>query len=137
MNIYKPSQDDLQPLLGQATKDQTAEQWMEKFLTNLKANLLKEPLRYRTYGPYWWLLKKIYIDQSDLSFGESIDQEWFDALDYGKPEFNILAAFAYEEVRVTKNMLDDPFHTMDTPDGDDYIEFASSDPDMEMMAILP
>jgi len=135
MDIYKPSENDLQPLLDQATASQTIEQWMEKFLATVKTILLKSPLRYRTYGPYWWALKKLYIDRDDLTFGDFIDLEWLLSMDYGKPEFNILAAFAYEELRMAKNLIDDPFHTMDTEDGGDSVEFASNDPEMEMMAV--
>lgn len=136
MDIYKPSEDVLQPMLHEATAaNQSVDRWIEKFLANLKGILLKTPLRYRAYGPYWWPLKKLLIDRNDLTFGELIDQEWFSAMDYGKPEFNILAAHAYEEVRLTKNLIDDPFHIMETLDGGDAVEFASNDPEMEIMAL--
>ncbi len=132
MNIYKPSENDLQPLLDQATANQPVDQWIDKFLANLKAILLKSPLRYRAYGPYWWLLKKAYIDKEDFSFGGFLDREWLSTMDYGKPELNIVAAFLYEDMRTAKNMIDDPFHVMETVDGGDAIEFGSNDPEMEM-----
>jgi hypothetical protein len=132
MDIYKPSENDLQPFLMQAVAKQPLDQWIEKFSANLKVILLKSPLRYRTYGPYWWPLKKIYIDKEDFSFGDFLDQEWFSTMDYGKPELNIMAAFLYEDMRMAKNMIDDPFHVMETIDGGDAVEFASNDPDMEM-----
>lgn len=135
-NIYKPSEDDLRPLLAEATASQTQEQWVDKFLLNLRTILLANPLRYRTYGPYWWGLKKIFLDRDDLVFGESIDREWLEAMDYGKTEYNILAAFAYEELRITKNFVDDPFHVMETEGGDDSVEYASNDPEMETLAVL-
>lgn len=135
MEIYKPSEQDLQHLLDEATKNQTAEQWLEKFLSNLKEILLKNPSRYRNFGPYWWALKKVYIDKGDLSFGEFVDAEWLEKMDYRKPELNVIAAFNYEEMRTTTNMLDDPFHTLESADGGDSIEYALSDPDMELMGI--
>lgn len=134
MDIYKPSEEDLAPLLAEATANRTIDEWMDKYLNGLKTILLKNPLRYRPYGPYWWILKKVYIDRGDLSFGDYIDLEWFQGLDYGKAEMNILAAHAYEDVRTTTNFMDDPFHVMSSPDGGDSIEFASNDPEMEMMA---
>lgn len=137
MDIYKPAVQDLQPLFEQATASQDKEKWIDRFLEAAKTILLKDPLRYRAYGPYWWLLKNEFIKRDDLSFGESIDREWIDTLDYGATEWNLLSVFAYEEVRITKNLIDDPFHVMETPDGDDSVEFASNDPEMEMMAILP
>ena len=135
MNIWKPSEEDLKPILEQATAGTTVEEWREKFLANLKALLLREPIRYRAFGPYWWAVKKIFIDLLDFSFGEEIDLEWAEALDYGKPELNLLAAFAYEEQRLAASLVDDPFHVLETADGEDAVEFASSDPEMEIMAI--
>jgi len=134
--ISKPAESDLQGILEQATAGQTLEAWKKKFLAGLKAILTKDPTRYRAYGPYWWPLKKVYIDQGDLAFGESVDLEWLEAMDYGKPELNIIAAHAYEEVRICKNMVDDPFHVMETVDGSDSVEFASDDPEMEMKGFL-
>ena len=136
MDVYKPTEDDLTPLLAQATAGKSLEEWTEKFLANLKALLLREPIRYRAFGPYWWALKKIFIAKGDLSFGEEIDLEWLEAMDYGKPELNILAAFAYEEQRLAASLIDDPFHIMETADGGDHVEFASSDPEMEIMAVV-
>jgi hypothetical protein len=135
MDISKLSEQDLQPLLQEAIANQTKEDWMKKFLENLKKILLETPARYRGFGPYWWSLKKVYVDRGDISFGDFIDLEWQMAMDYGKPELNIMAAFVYEELRTSKNLLDDPFHTMDNIDGSDSVEFASSDPDMEIMAL--
>ena len=136
MDIYRLSIDDLQPLLLEATATQTLEQWMDKFLAGMKRILLDNPLRYRNFGPYWWPLKKAYIDRGDMSFGDFLDAEWLAAMDYGKPELNILAAYAYEDLRLTTSMMEDPFHTMPTVDGGDSVEFASDDQQMEMMAVL-
>ena len=135
MDIYKPSEQELLTLMHEATANQTVDVWLEKFITNLKKILLQHPSRYRNFGPYWWIVKKAYIDRGDMSFGESIDLEWQAAMDYGKPELNIMAAFAYEELRTSKNMLDDPFHDMESTDGSNSVEFASNDPEMEMMIV--
>lgn len=135
MDIYKPTEDDLRPLLEQATAKQSVDKWMEKFLAGTKRILLANPLRYRGYGPYWWPLKKLYLDRDDHSFGEFVDQQWLATMAYAKPEFTLLAAFAYEEMRTTKNFIDDPYHVLDNPDGSDSVEYASNDPEMEMMAI--
>jgi len=70
MDIYKLSEEDLAPLLAEAIAAKgTVEKWMDGYLNSLKGILLKSPLRYRPYGPYWWALKKVYIDRGDLSLG--------------------------------------------------------------------
>ena len=133
--VYKPAVEDLKPLFEQAIAGQDKGKWIDGFLRAAKTILLNTPLRYRAYGPYWWLLKNEYLKGDDLSFGDSMDQEWLSSLGYGETEWNLLAAFAYEEERITKNLVDDPFHTLETADGDDSVEYASNDPDMEMMGM--
>jgi hypothetical protein len=130
-NILKPTKEDLQPLLNVACADQTVAQWKGKFLESMKKMLRKQPLRYRGYGPYWWLIKKMFIDQGVLDFGEDIDRQWFDSVDYGDDTVNLVAAFAYEDARFATVNIYEGIHTMETDTG--TIDYLSSDEDMEIM----
>jgi len=136
MRIAKPTEEDLQPLLTEATTEagQTVEEWMPRLLASIKAVLLATPLRYRAYGPYWWALKRAYIDSGDTTFGNFLDMEWLQAMDYGKPELNLLAAWAYSDARFNRGLTTDPWHLLEDLSGDEpeEIEYVSVDPDMEM-----
>jgi hypothetical protein len=134
MDIQKPTEEQLRPLINEACVNQTAEEWIEKILEAIKSVIQKKPLRYRGYGPYWWLIKKMLIDRSFLEFGEHLDREWVDALDYGSDKLNLAAAFAYEDARFeTVNIYGDT-HTMATATGS--VEYISADKEMEVMALI-
>lgn len=138
MQIYKPTEEDLHPLLDEATTEagQTIEEWMPKLLASLKSILLASPLQYRSYGPYWWLLKKAYIDVGDLAFGIFIDLFWLQAMDYGRPELTLLAAWAYSDARFNRGLATDPSHILEEISGDEpeAVEYVSADLDMETLA---
>jgi len=132
-NIQKPSKEDLQPLIDEACKSQSKDEWIEKLLNAIKTVILSNPLRYRGYGPYWWLIKRMMINRNFLEFGEHLDREWIETLDYGSDEFNLAAAFAYEDARFeTTNVYGDT-HTIVTTTGS--IEYFSDDGDIEIMAV--
>lgn len=131
--IKRPPFEDFKEVFLDATEraNQTPEQFVEKFLSSVKKMLLKDRLRYRGYGPYWWLIKKEFIDRNDMSFGDRLDAEYIEALDYGKSERNIIIAYAYGDVRFESGLMYDPYHTLlDTADNE--VEFCSDDNDMEI-----
>ena len=138
MRIAKPTEEDLQPLLSEATTEagQTVEEWIPRLLASIKAVLLASPLQYRSYGPYWWALKRAYIDSKDMTFGTFIDLSWLQAMEYGKPELDLLAAWAYSDSRFNRGLMTDPWHILEdiSEDEPEAIEYISVDPDMETLA---
>lgn len=134
LQINKPSAEDLQPFLAEATAKQTVEEWKPKFLAALRKKLVADPLSYRAYGPYWPLLKRAFIDQGDFSFGETTDAEWFEALDYGDETLNLLAAFAYGDSRMDAGATYEAQHLLEDVDGEP-IDFFSDDSDMEGLSV--
>ncbi len=128
MKVFKLPPETLQPKLDEV---QASGDWVPRYLSGLKAVINKNPLRYREYGPYWWLLKKALIDSGDLTFGDEIDREWFDILSYGSVEMNIAAAIAYEESRDAGQCnIYDERHTLETEEGEPY-EYVIADSDIE------
>jgi hypothetical protein len=135
MQIQKPTKEELTPLFIEATENQTAQKWEQRLIQAIADILRERPLRYRTYGPYWWVVKRALIDAGVTDFGDHIDQEWFDALNYGDPAYNLLAAWAYEDARFAGGqMIENPYHTLTDADGE-AIEYACNDEQMEAMAM--
>ncbi len=140
MPIAKPSIEDLQPLLEEATIEagQTEEVWIERLLGSLDSILAANPLRYRSYGPFWWHLKKALMDRGQRSgtgiFSRAtfIDLDWLQAIDYGELKWNLLAAWAYGEGRLQSGLIYDPEHVL-TDDGGEPVEYISADEEMEML----
>jgi len=134
MKILKPSIEDLQPLLNAATESQTIEEWTSKILRSFKALLLKNPIRYRAFGPYWWLVKQAMIDHGIKAFGTHVDVEWLESMNYADTSLNILASFGYEDMRFNLGLISDPFHSMEVDTAGETFEFVSADEEMEMKA---
>ena len=86
----------------------------------------------RACGPYWWLLKKIFLHRDFLEFGEHINGQWYDVMDSRDDVSNLVVAFAYEDAR---------FQTVDIFEGnhiladanEDGIEYVSSDEEMDVI----
>ena len=133
-NIIKPTEADLAPLIAEATENQTLTQWKAKYLSRLEAFFKKNPLRYRSYGPWWWLVKKELIATGNLEFGDDVDAEWIEALDYGRLELNMLAAHGYAEWRFEEGAGHEPLHTLGLEDGE-TLDYLISDTDMEQLAL--
>lgn len=131
MNISKPTAQDIQPLVDAARGNA---RWMEQYLQKLAGILKKTPLRYRIYGPYWWLVKQAFLANDIISFGTDIDREWFQALDYGNNELNLAAASLYEDGRLDSGLnIFDNSHIVEQDDGEPF-EYFADDSDMEAMA---
>ena len=135
MNIRKPTKAELQPLYTEAMQGQTEAEWFKKILSSIAGILRKTPLRYRGYGPFWWLVKKSLIDHGYAEFGGHLDSEWIESLECGDPAYDLLCAWWYEEMRFAPGqMIMDPFHSLVDIDGEPF-EYASSDEEMEMQGI--
>ena len=128
MKIWKPEEADLQSAIDEARKSGT---WVDAYLNGVTTLLRKDPLRYRSFGPYWWLVKKALIDRDIYDFGTEIDREWFEDLDYGDEEKNVTAAYLYDESREGLNIYDDS-HLLEQEDGEPY-EYLANDSDVESM----
>lgn len=130
--IYKPKTEELQAMLAES--GQARDMWAEGFLTVVKRVLLKDPLRYRSFGPWWWLVKAAFLKREESAFGETIDDTMIDDMTYGDETLDLLAAFAYQDAQVSRGIMHESQHVLDA-DGDP-IKFFSNDEDMEQRAAV-
>jgi len=127
-NIYKPTKEDLQPLIEQVGDLVT---WEQKFVKALADFLAKNPLRYRGYGPYWWLVKQALIEHGETQFGDHVDAQMVEALDYGERTSNLIAAFTYSEGMFDLGKMTDSYHMID--DDGEQREYIIADDEMEIL----
>jgi hypothetical protein len=133
--IHKPTMADLTPLVAAATENgKTLSQWLPGFLAGLRDFLLKNPLRYRGYGPWWWVVKKALLEQGLEDFGTHLDAETVEAFDTGDAAHNVLAAYAYSDYMFELGKMTDSVHSLDFTDGDSR-EYIVADEDMETLAL--
>lgn len=135
--ISKPSADDLAPLLAAGTKNGAISEgvWRANLLSSLAGLLTRNPLHYRCFGPYWWVVKDLLREHGEGGqFGDSMDAEWRENMDYGSPTLNLLAAFAYYDAAFDKGLLLSNTHGVFYENGEsgDYVLI---DEDMETLAV--
>ena len=63
-------------------------------LQSLAKSINEQPIRYRAFGAYWWLIKRQLIE-NDLANDEVIDLQTFKLTTYGSPMLDITAAWVY------------------------------------------
>lgn len=131
MELEKPTTEELDRLIEQGAGGRSDEDWAAGLLGGIKAFLIKNPKRYRGYGPFWWLIKKELVAAGDLTFGEELDRAWIEALDYGETKYNLAAAFLYEDARFEHTNILEATHQMMGIDGEP-VDFVSADEDMEL-----
>lgn len=113
------------------------EDWRKRMLEGYKGILLGNPIQYRGFGPFWWILKKEMLDAGIADFGDSLDAEWVERIDYGDPVLNILSAYAYAEYAEEYGLLYSSGHTVEFIGDDDEVindDYVLADDFMELRA---
>ncbi len=95
MIIDKPNVEDLDEIIEDARKKNP--DWLMAYLRTVSSDLREDPGRYRSYGYYWWVLKRAFLEKGITTFGRDIDKEWEEYMDYGDIEHNVVAADLYQE----------------------------------------
>lgn len=130
----------MEALRDEATKNGKVSEdgWADKNV-QLTAGLLRgDPLRYRSYGPYWWLVKAAMIRRGIDEFGDFVDGEWFANMDYGNEFHNLLAALLYSNRALDMGLIHSNAHNVELlPAGEDQEEdvlvYVLADDDMELL----
>lgn len=138
--FVRPSNKELDLLKLEATQNGTVsvEDWIKKFVISFTKLLKKDPLQYRSYGAFWWIIKKELIELGIKDFGEHIDLEFIEFLDYKDRVYNILASWAYMNSQEEIKTIHDNVHTMlyfDDDIGNEYksMEYILIDEEMEIL----
>lgn len=135
--ISKPTPEELAPLLAEGTKNGAIAEavWRANLLSGIAGLLTRNPLHYRCFGPYWWLVKDLLRENGEgARFGDTLDIEWKEKMDYGSPTLNLLAAFAYYDMAFDRGLLLSHTHGISYEDGESG-EYVLVDEDMETLAI--
>lgn len=103
MKISSFTAQSLKPIIDEATVDGISPtEWAGEFLAGA-ANLVKsKPIVYRSFGPYWWSLKK-HMQDAGLIDGEDVDENLFAEVTLGDIASDVAAAYAFHDI-TTKEM---------------------------------
>jgi hypothetical protein len=139
VKVKPVDRDIIKSLLAAATAKQTKEEFKDNYLSSIHKIIKKDPLRYRSYGAHWWMLKKMLLDIGNTDFGLDIDENWVDALDTGNDITNLLGTYDYQEKIFRSGLLTSPTHQIevysDEDEGFELFTFYSNDEEMELRAV--
>ena len=115
------------------------EVWRKKMLSAQAKILLEDPKQYRRFGPYWWLVKHELIAEGYTQFGDTVDAEWYEKMDYGDWVDNILAAWFFGENSIDNGLIYSELHIINVsyePDEYEAYTYYVIDEEMELVRYL-
>lgn len=128
-----PTTDELAPLLEEALAGgRTEDDFQQGYLAGLLTVLKTDPRQYRSFGPYWWPLKKMLIDAGYTdTFGGQLEQGTLQHYSMERPALTLVAAWAYQQYQFEEGKFRSSSHQLDIEDGETY-EYELADTEMEL-----
>lgn len=128
LKIY--TEETLRQALAMATESQSQAAWLEKAKRNIAALLERKPQEYRTFGAFWWVVKKQLIDAGYIASSATIPAEQYDQVATGSAALDMAGALLFHEH--TAGMFDTGnTFTLDSDEG--VIDYVLDDQDMEAL----
>ncbi len=119
------------PIIEEGSSDSDEEQWADGFLAGAAGLLKRNPVMYRSFGPFWWPLKR-YLQDGGLNGGEPVEDELFDQVTMGSKSLDIAAAYAYHDWTTSNMSITNTVHIVQSSDGED-VEYQVIDDEFEAL----
>lgn len=135
MNTYiKLPIEKLQPLVDEnAAENEQA--FVDSYISGVVRALVNSPESYRSFGAYWWALKKRIIAKGVDVFGQFVEGETLAHFDYESDAIACCAAYVTQSDRANANELFTQTHLLDVGEGE-TTEYTLEDAEMERFAIV-
>jgi hypothetical protein len=134
LNVIRPSEEDLLPLVAEALTDAEPSDFIEQFTATAARLLNKNPRAYRSYGMYWYAIKALLIEHGYTEFGEAIEQGYATAYTYPSDTHTCCAAWAYRMHRIDNGLQYFSEHIAPTVEDQDYL-YQLEDLEMESLVL--
>ncbi len=95
MKVYRIPEDQIERFIEETEEEH--KDWVQGYSKGISKLLKEKPEHYKEFGPYWWALKK-ELAGLGYKFGNFLDAEWLEYMDYGSTKLNLAAAYLYAEV---------------------------------------
>lgn len=130
--LYKPTVESLEALKKEAFQGGAVspEEWRAKVASGCVKMLLASPQQYRSYGPFWWQLKRELLAQGDSQFGDHLDAEWLELTEYGDPVLNLLACIVHANWAIEQGLIYSSRHPVA------FIQDDGSEPDIQEYVLI-
>lgn len=130
-----PSREDLQPHLDAALHESglSESEYIAHTVDQMVQVIKARPTIYRSYGAYWWAVKRIMIEHGVIVFGQTVEigdiEQFFIENDEA---LTLVAAILYQQWIVNNASPDVADHLLPLVDGDD-VEYSVIDDEMEFL----
>lgn len=126
---------DLEVVVTEGSKGFVSkQQWVTKMLSSFAGQVRARPLAYRSFGPFWWPLKRLMIEAGEFP-GALPDADEVSRISLGRADLDVAAAFAYSEFAMENQIEMSTTITVDTDDGD-TIDYLLNDDELESTATM-
>lgn len=129
MKIKAFTAEQLRGLIEEATVDQSEAEWHQAFLTGVAGLIAKSPIAYRSFGPFWWPLKR-YLQLDGLIKGEAVDKDLFDQVTMDDKTLDLAASFAFHDSTSKSLTATETTHTVSDENGES-LEYQVIDEEFE------
>lgn len=97
---------DIDKALSESGVQSADSDWINKVVSGIGDSLKKDPIRYRSYGPYWWAIKRYLID---LGYEVGEELEGAVPMDYPAPYYAIAAGIMLSAGRLQAHFGDNRY----------------------------
>jgi hypothetical protein len=134
MDLDKLPDDTLRSFIEDNRGGLTDDDFVNRYLDTVIDGLMLNPLLYRTYGGYWWPLKRLLIARPDYKpeCGDSFDTDLNQLFSHSEDILTVAAAYLEQAKNLTDKMLSDNHFIYDAAGGESF-ELTLEDPDMERL----
>lgn len=132
--LEKFSLNELTAFLHDNIKNQDEEMFVKKYIHGVIKNLKTNPKLYRSFGPYWWPLKRVILEHHDYDgfLGDSYDATLDQAFRYDTDALTVCAAYNMQQAIVENGYMYSVSHTVYTTDKE-QVELVIEDDDIERL----
>lgn len=123
----------LKPLRDEALEEQSESEMIQAHAQSIARIIKDDPLKYRSYGPYWWAIKAI-LEDHDIEFGDDDEPVTREHFNYESEVDLLCAAWAYQQYTIDAGGLYNNIHSF-TGDDDEPFDYSIEDTDIESMAV--
>lgn len=136
-NTQRPEAHYLEAVLADVLNGRSEEKFTADYLAGVGRCLIADPRYYRSFGPWWWALKTLLVENGNSAAGDQIDEDIADTYQYERPALTIVAAYLYQQMRMENGLLYSSSHQLPVPESldDEPYDFVSCDLELESKVI--
>lgn len=118
-------------------KNLTDAQFAERYLKGVVETLNAKPKMYRSFGAYWWPIKKLMLEKNllPMGFGDSYDATMAEQFTYESESLTVCAAYLYQQDAIESGLVFSNTHPLDLEGSLESEIYTLEDSDVERLIL--